>query len=130
MDMSVANEKFLSLTTYRMDGSAKELPVWIVDLEDGTMGFTTNGDTYKCRRIRNNNKITLQPCNQRGAVTAGTEVVSGTAVLAQGADFDRVRSAIKKKYGFMANVIVVVNKIGGLFGKRRDSDTAVIITLD
>jgi len=128
--MAVSDEKFLSLTTYRKDGSAKELPIWIADLGDGTMGFTTYGESYKCKRLRNDSRVLLQPCNQRGVVTAGTEQVSGTAVLSKGADFDRVRSAIKAKYGFMVNIIVAINKIGGLFGKRADSDTAVIITLD
>jgi len=128
--MSIVDEKYLSLTTYRKNGEAKRAPVWIVDLGDGTIGFTTQGDSWKCKRIRNDNRIALQPCDQRGNVTEGTDDVSGTAVLATGADFDRVRVAVKKKYGFMVNVVIVMNKIGGLFGKGGDSDTAVIITLD
>ena len=128
--MALSDEKYLSLTTYRKDGSAKELPVWIVDLGDGTMGFTTHGESYKCKRIRNDNRVMVQPCDQRGNITPGTEAVSGTAVLAQGADFERVRKAVKEKYGFMVTVIIAVNKVRGLFGKGGDSDTAVIITLD
>ena len=128
--MAISDEKYVSLTTYRKDGSTKELPVWIVDLGDGTVGFTTQGSSYKCTRIRNDNRVMLQPSDQRGKVTPGTEPVSGTAELATGADFDRVRGAIKAKYGFMVNVIIAINKIGGLFGKGGDSDTAVIITLD
>jgi PPOX class probable F420-dependent enzyme len=128
--MGIADEKFVSLTTYRKNGEAKELPVWIVDLGDGTSGFTTHGESWKCKRIRNDNRIMLQPCDQRGNLTPGTEKVSGTAVLATGADFDRVRAAVKKKYGFMVNVIIVMNKVRGLFGKGGDSDTAVIMTVD
>ena len=128
--MALSDEKYLSLTTYRKDGSTKEVPVWIVDLGDGTIGFTTQGDSYKCKRIRNDNRVMLQPCDQRGKITAGTEKVSGTAVLATGMDFDRVRKAVKAKYGFMTTVIIVMNTIGGWFGKGGDSDTAVLITLD
>jgi len=128
--MSLAEEKYLSLTTYRKNGEPKLAPVWIVDLDDGTIGFTTEGESWKCKRIRNDNRVALQPCDQRGKITAGTDPVSGTAVLAQGADFDRVRAKIKGKYGFMVNVIVAVNKVRGMFGKGGDSDTAVIITLD
>ena len=51
-------------------------------------------------------------------------------MLATGADFDRVRAEIKKKYGVMVSIIVAINKVRGLFGKGGDSDTAVIITLD
>jgi len=128
--MSIADEKFVSLTTYRKDGTTKELPVWIADLGDGTMGFTTHGESWKCKRIRNDNRVKLQPCDQRGNITAGTDIVTGTAVLGTGADFDRTRVEIKKKYGFMVTMIVAVNKVRGLFGKGGDSDTAVIITLD
>ena len=129
--MSIAEEKYLSLTTYRKNGEGKEAPVWIADLGDGTMGFTTHGDSWKCKRIRNDNRVALQPCDQRGNITPGTETVAGTAVLATGGpDFDRVRAKIKAKYGVMVTVIIAVNKVRGLFGKGGDSDTAVIITLD
>jgi len=128
--VTIAQEKYVSLTTYRKDGSAKELPVWIVDLGDGTIGFTTHGESYKCKRIANDNRVLLQPCDQGGTVTAGTDTVSGTAVLATGADFDRVRAKIKAKYGFIVNLIIAMNTAKGLFGKGGDSDTAVIITLD
>lgn len=131
LSMSIAAEKYLSLTTYRKNGEAKEAPVWIADLGDGTMGFTTHGESWKCKRIRNDNRVALQPCDQRGNITAGSEKVSGTAVLAAaGADFERVRAKIKAKYGVMVTVIIAVNKVRGLFGKGGDSDTAVIITLD
>ena len=127
---SISDEKTVSLTTYRKNGDAKESPVWIVDLGDGTIGFTTQGQSWKCKRVRNDNRIALQPCNQRGVITEGSTKVTGTARLGTGADFDRTRAAIKKKYGFMVTIISTVNKIGGLFGKHGDSDTAFIITLD
>ena len=128
--MSIADEKYLSLTTYRKNGETKALPVWIVDLGDGAMGFTTHGESWKCKRIRNDNRVMLQPCDQRGNLTAGTDVVTGTAVLATGTDFDRVRTKVKQKYGFMVTLIIAMNKVRGLLGKDGDSDTAVIITLD
>jgi len=128
--MSISDEKYVSLTTYRKNGQAKECPVWIVDLGNNEMGFTTHGESWKCKRIRNDDRIMLQPCDQRGNITAGTSTVSGTARLATGADFDRTRAAVKKKYGFMVNVIIAMNKIGGLFGKGGDSDTAVIMVVD
>jgi PPOX class probable F420-dependent enzyme len=128
--MSIAEEKFVSLTTYRKNGEGKEAAVWIVDLGDGTMGFTTHGDAWKCKRIRNDSRVALQPCDQRGNLTAGTEVVSGTAVLETGAGFDRVRTKIKGKYGFTVTMMIVLNKVRGLVGGGGDSNTAVIIMLD
>lgn len=128
--MSIAAEKYVSLVTYRKNGEPKPAPVWIVQLDDGRVGFTTHGDSWKCKRIRNDDRVTLQPCDQRGNITTGTAVVSGTAELAAGADFDSVRALVKKKYGFTVTMIIALNKIRGLLGKAGDSDTAVIITLD
>jgi len=131
LGMPIADEKFVSLTTYRKNGEAKEAPVWIVDLGDGTVGFTTHGDSWKCKRIRNDNRVAMQPSDQRGTVTPGSTKVTGTAVLATGGpDFDPVRAKIKGKYGLMVNLIIVLNKVRGMLGKGGDSDTAVIITLD
>jgi len=127
--MSIADEKFVSLTTYRKNGEGKAAPVWIVDMGDGKVGFTTAGDSWKCKRIRNDDRVTLQPCDQKGKLTPGSPIVSGTAVLATGTDFDSVRSLVKKKYGFMVTLIIAVNKFRGLIGKGGDSDTAVVITL-
>lgn len=128
--MAITDEQYVSLTTYRKNGEAKETPVWIVDLGDGKAGFTTQGTSWKCKRIRNDDRVLLQPCDQRGNITAGSEIVSGTATLETGAGFDRVRAKVKEKYGFMVTVIITMNKVRGLMGKGGDSDTAVVITLD
>lgn len=128
--MAIADEKYVSLTTFRKNGERKAVPVWIADLGDGTFGFTTPSSSWKCKRLRNDPRVELQPSDARGKVKPGTSVVAGTAELKQGADFDRVRSQIKEKYGFQVTMIVLVQKIGKVFGKDGGSDTAVIITLD
>lgn len=128
--MALTDEKYVLLTTYRKNGEPKPVPVWIVDLGDGTMGFTTQGDSWKCKRIRNDPRVTLQPCDARGNVRAGTEAVSGTAEIGAAADYDRVRALIEKKYGFMVRVIGAIHSIRRLFAKGGENDTAVIITLD
>ena len=127
--MSITDEKYVSLTTYRKNGDGKSSPVWIVDLGDGTVGFTTHGESWKCKRIRNDSRVTFQPSDQRGRVTSGSSIISGNAVLATGTDFDAVRALVKKKYGFMVTMIGAMNKVLGMLGKGGDSDTAVIITL-
>ncbi len=128
--MSIADEKFVSLTTYKKDGSTSSVPVWIADLGDGTLGFTTASSSYKVRRIRNNAKVQLQPSDRKGLLTPGSEVVSATAKAVQGADFERVLKIVKKKYGFMFTMINIIGKFAQLIGKGSGTDTAIIITLD
>ncbi len=128
---SIGLEKFVSLTTFTKDGTPKPLPVWIVTLPDGRLGFTTSDESWKAKRIRNTPKVTLRPCDQRGRVTAGAPEVTGTAEVVTGALFTEVQGLVKKKYGFMFTVITMINSIRGVFKKQATaSNSAVIITLD
>ncbi len=125
----IASEKYVAFTTFKKDGTPKSLPVWIADLGDGTVGFTTSSSSYKVKRLNNNPKVMLQPSDAKGVVTAGSEEVEGTAVTATGADFDRIAGIVKKKYGIQYTGITMVGKIAKLIGKGSGTDTAVVITL-
>lgn len=39
--MSLANEKYVAFTTFTKAGEPKSTPVWIADVGDGKLGFTT-----------------------------------------------------------------------------------------
>ena len=133
--MSIADEQYVSLVTYTKDGTPKPLPVWIVDLgtnDDGQRiaGFTTWKDSWKAKRIRNTPRVTLQPCDQRGNVTEGSEIVEGSATITQGAEFPLVQGLIKDKYGIWVSVIKAMNSMRALLKKGGQSDSAVLITLN
>ena len=128
--MSIAEEEYVSLVTYKSDGTPRPLPVWIVDLGENTVGFTTFGDSWKCRRIRNNPSVTLQACDQRGNVNEGSDVVTGTARITDGAEFRKVESLVKEKYGVWVTVVKLMNTVRSAMGKGGQSTSAVIISLD
>lgn len=128
--MTIADEKYVALTTYRKNGESSATPIWISDLGDGTLGFTTPGSSLKVKRLRNDNRVLLQPSDGRGRPTDGSEAVSGTAVVGGEGDFERVRSMIKAKYGWQVTMVTTIGKVAKLFGKERLSTTAIIITLD
>lgn len=72
--------KYLSLTTYRRDGSPVSNPVWFVE-DDGRLLVTTAADSYKARRLRRNPAAMVAPCTARGAlkgepITARVEFLS------------------------------------------------------
>ena len=94
--MAITDEKYVLLTTFRKNGDGVATPVWIVSLPDGTAGFTTEVDSGKVKRIRNNPSVTLQPCNLRGKVTADAEVVTATADVLLGADARPVTKAVRR----------------------------------
>ena len=128
--MSLTDEKYVSLTTYRKDGSPKALPVWIADLGDGTVGFTTSSSSYKVKRLKNDARVLLQPSDSKGKLSPGSEAVSGTAVAVTGAEFEQVRTKVKAKYGMQYSAMNVVGKVMKLIGKGSGTDTGVVITLD
>lgn len=128
MTHAIASEKYVSLTTYRKNGEAKPGPVWIVDLGDGTVGFTTASSSWKVKRLANDPKVSLSPSDSKGKVEPGAMVATGTAV-ASTADFERVWPLVLAKYGFMARGIKLVGSFMKLIKRGSGSDTAIIITL-
>lgn len=57
--------KYLSLTTYRRDGTPVSTPVWFVE-EHGRLFVTTAADSYKAKRLRRNPAAMVAPCTARG----------------------------------------------------------------
>lgn len=128
MTHPIANEKYISLVTYRKNGEAKPAPVWITDLGDGTVGFCTASSSWKVKRINNDNNVTLTPSDSKGNVRPGAVEVAGTAVTSTD-DFDRVWALVVAKYGVMARGIKLMGRFMKLIGKGSGTDTAVIVTL-
>ena len=122
----IAAEKYVQLTTYTKDGRAKPAPVWIADLGEGRVGFTTGLDSWKVKRIRNTPRIQLVASNARGAVKDGAAPVTGQAEVVTGADFDPVMAAIDAKYGFQVKLIKLLAKLR----RQAASNCGVVITLD
>ncbi|MGA8255234.1 MAG: PPOX class F420-dependent oxidoreductase [Nocardioides sp.] len=129
---AIANEKYMSLTTYRKSGEGVSSPVWVVPLEDGRIGFWTAMGTGKTKRLKNDPRVVVQPSDGRGKVKDGSATVTGTAALVQsGKDFAEVKDKVKAKYGFMTKVTKLLAKLGPQGRKGLVyADTVVLITLD
>jgi PPOX class probable F420-dependent enzyme len=123
---SIANEKYVSLSTRKKNGDLVATPVWIAALPAGALGFTTDLTSAKVKRIRNFADVTLQPCNARGALKEATESVAATATVLTGADIAPVEAAIKAKYGVMVSLIGVGYAIGRIVSRKPKSPPAAI----
>jgi uncharacterized protein len=130
--MGLADGKYIAFTTFKRDGTPVTTPVWVVALDDGTYGFWTSSASGKAKRLRNDPKVTAQPCDARGRVTAGTSPVAGTAVtVTGGAVLAEIRAKVDAKYGVMVKLTRLLSRIGA-FVKRKEqpyADTGVVITL-
>lgn len=129
--MTLADEKYLLLTTLRRDGRAVATPVWAAQLDDGKIGFWTSSGSGKAKRLAHTERVTVQPCDARGRVKAGTGLVEGTARIVDGDELDTIRDKIRAKYGFMTKITKLLATIGGIVKRKRIpyGDRGVVITL-
>lgn len=87
--------KYLSLTTFRRDGTPVSTPVWFVT-DDGQLLVETDGNSAKVKRIRRNDSVTIATCNATGRVRG--DVVPAHAAILPEADVPRVERLLHSKY--------------------------------
>ena len=129
--MSLGDEKYLLLTTFRRNGTPVPSPVWIVDMENNTLAFWTSSGSGKAKRLAHTAKVTLQPCDARGRLKPGTSPSDGSAQLVTGSELASISEKVRAKYGFMTKVTKVLGLIGGIAKRKRIpyGDRGVVITL-
>lgn len=120
----VAANRYVSFTTYRRDGTPVATPVWVADLGDGTVGFTTGADSGKVKRLGHTSAVRLAPCNARGGVPEGAPSWSGVARVARGADHVRVRAAVAARYGWQFRLTELASRLR----RRSLGDVGVVVS--
>tara|TARA_B110000014_G_C20087472_1_gene568949 strand:- start:453 stop:842 length:390 start_codon:yes stop_codon:yes gene_type:complete len=128
--MSIGENKYVALTTFTKDGRKKSCPVWIVDLAEGRVGFTTESISWKAKRIMNSANVELVASNSRGEPIEGHEVVKGTARLVHDDEFKSIEKKIKKKYGIQFTLIVGFGRFSRFLQKKGNYSCGVVITLE
>jgi PPOX class probable F420-dependent enzyme len=124
----LARAKYVSLTTFRRDGTPVSTPVWNVAHRDDTGdGFacTTGANSGKVKRLRNDDRIEVAPCDVRGRVAPDAPHYAGTArVVDPGEEFGRIERAVMRRYKLFGPLLVVSGKLYALF--RPGEDAAVV----
>ena len=88
--------KYLSLTTYRRDGSPVATPVSFVE-DHGRLLVNTGADSYKARRIRRNPTVAVAPCTARGALRG--EPIPARAEFLPESEHSRVDELMARRSG-------------------------------
>lgn len=129
--MSLGDEKFILLTTYKRDGTAVATPVWAVPVSEREVGFWTSSGSGKAKRLAHTARVTVQPCDVRGRPTAGTTPQEATARLVTGPEFEAIQEKIRAKYGAMTKFTKFLNTVGGTVRRKKIpyGDRGVIVTL-
>ena len=129
--MSLGDEKYLALTTFKRDGTPVTTAVWSAPIDDNKIGFWTSSGSGKAKRLAHTAKVTVQPCDSRGRVKEGTTPIEATAELVTGPQLEGIRTKIIAKYGFMTKVTKFLAKVGGIVKRKQIpyGDRGVLITL-
>ena len=107
---ALRKHSYISLTTFRKSGVGVPTPVWFA-LVDGKLLGTTQAQSGKIKRIRNNPRVSIAPSTARGEVLG--EAVQGIARVLDASDFKRAEDALKKKYGVQYFLISTMAKLRG-----------------
>ncbi|MCU0270415.1 MAG: PPOX class F420-dependent oxidoreductase [Acidimicrobiales bacterium] len=110
-------EAYVCLVTFRRDGRAVPTPVWFAADGDDLV-VVTEPTSGKVKRLRNDPRVTVQPCDVRGRVH-GT-VHDGQARVLGGGDAERARVVLNRKYGLQKRVLDLASTVQGLLGRRHD----------
>ncbi|MFG2333096.1 PPOX class F420-dependent oxidoreductase [Streptomyces sp. NPDC048604] len=89
--------RYVSLTTFRKDGSPVATPVWFaVDGEE--LYVWTRSDSWKVKRLRRDPRVLVTPCDVRGGIAEGALTLEGTGRLLDAAGLKGVRKLLARKY--------------------------------
>lgn len=108
--------KYLNLETYRKTGAAIATPVWFA-LEGGTIWIYSVANLGKVKRIRNNPKVRISPCDIRGRLQ-GDWVDAGARIMT-GPKERHGHQLLEHKYGWL-------KKFGNFYSRLLGRERAVI----
>ncbi|MEU8819556.1 PPOX class F420-dependent oxidoreductase [Actinoplanes sp. NPDC048796] len=119
----IARSKQVSLVTFRKDGTPVATAVWQVS-EGDTLTTVSLADAWKVKRIRNNPRVEVTPCDIRGKVPAGARAVAATAVVLPPSETERARRLLAGRY--------ITARIGAAFSRlfriKRPPAVAIVVT--
>jgi len=98
-----AGHKYLNLETFKKSGEGVKTPVWFaadpsasLDSNDAKLYVYTIGVSGKVKRIRNNPRVKIAPCDMRGRVLG--EWVEARVAIVTGEEAARGMRLLNKKY--------------------------------
>jgi PPOX class probable F420-dependent enzyme len=127
--LSLADARFVSLTTFRRSGERVSTPVWVGRDGEGLVVLTPAG-SGKVKRLRRDPRVELAPCGRFGKVEDGVEPLAGTAqVRESAADVERAWATIRRTYPIESRVVLGIERlVERLRGRSRTERLALLIT--
>ena len=119
----LANEQFVSITTFKRDGTPVSTPVWVAG-ENGNLLVISEADSWKVKRIRRDGHVLIAPCSARG--TPRGDAVDADATL--DSDTAAVEKLLAQKYGWMYRAYTRISALSRRL-RRQATPTGVTIRI-
>jgi uncharacterized protein len=107
---------YISLRSYKRDGSPIDTPVWCAPL-DGKLVVFTLRESFKVKRIARNPRVQVAACTMKGALLGPWHDGSCRAVE-DPSHAARAYEALTRKYGLMMRVGNVLSTLSGRIKRR------------
>jgi uncharacterized protein len=117
--------RYLSVTSFKRDGTGVATPVWFVS-DGGQLFAFTDLHSAKVRRMRRNPCVLVASCRVDGKLR-GEQVPARVELLTGTAELERVRKLLLARYTISYRVVTLVYRLGRRFrGKQSVADGAVL----
>src|SRR5262249_6923473 len=107
----LAAERYVSLVTFRRNGTGVPTPIWVA-AHDRKLYAVTNRTSVKMRRLKENDRIRLAACDARGKVRGEWAEGYGRRID-DAALIQRAQQALESKYGWQATLLKFLSTLFG-----------------
>ncbi len=106
----LADARYISLKTYRRNGTAVPTPVWFAEHE-GLLYALTLSNSGKIKRIRHTATVDVAPCRANGTTTG--DYISAKAFILDNQGAQQVEHLLTRKYGWQKRLFDLMHRISG-----------------
>jgi len=114
---ALVGHAYISLETFKKDGSGVKTPVWFADV-GGALYVVTAGESFKVKRLRRNNKARVAACNASGGTILGPWLDAEVDQLTPGDEWVAAHAALRAKYGWQMWLLDAGAKLSGRYKQR------------
>ena len=118
--------KYLSLESFKRDGTAVATPLWFVT-DDGKILAITDGGSYKVRRIRQNPAVTVAECTAAGHLRSSR--VPAHAQVLPVSELPRVQQLMARKYRIDRIIVLPVYRAVQAIAHRRRGHAGSVVLM-
>jgi PPOX class probable F420-dependent enzyme len=123
---SLADARYISLTTFRRDGSTASTPVWTASDDGRRLLVWTGAQTWKAKRLRRDPRVLVAASDARGREIGSR--IAGVARIHD--DAELARRVLRGKYGWQWRALEFWGRVGRRLGRRPPRPSIAIEIVD